>query len=276
MLVLHCGRFSLSLERPQVMGVVNVTPDSFSDGGCWGTPAAAIAHAQRLLEEGADLLDIGGESTRPGAPEVGVEEELARVLPVVQALRDCGRPLSVDTRKPPVMRAVLEAGADMINDVSGFRDPAAIGVVAPSACAVCVMHMQGEPSTMQHAPVYRDVVREVKRMLYGRIEALAAAGVARERCVIDPGIGFGKTPSHNVALLRALGELTALGVPVMVGVSRKSLIGALTGRPTGDRLAGSVAAALAAIEAGARIVRVHDVAATRDAIAVWQALRAPT
>ncbi len=273
MLTLRCGRFEIGLDRPRIMGIVNVTPDSFSDGGLYASADRAIAHARQLLDQGADLLDIGGESTRPGAPEVPADEEIRRVLPVIEALRDRGVPLSVDTRKPAVMRAVIAAGADMINDIGGFRDPAAIEAVRGSSVAVCVMHMQGEPSTMQQAPVYRDVVQEVAAMLYGRLTDLSVAGIARERVVLDPGIGFGKTQPHNVELLRRLDVLAALGQPVLIGVSRKSLIGWLTGRDVAERLAGSLAACLAGIEHGARIVRVHDVAQTRDAIAVWTALR---
>lgn len=255
------------------MGVVNVTPDSFSDGGRHATADSAIAHARRLIDEGADLLDIGGESTRPGASPVDPDAEWARIGPVIAGLRDCGLPLSVDTRRAGVMRRALAAGADMINDVAGFAEPASIEAVAASEAALCAMHMLGEPFTMQREPVYRDVVSEVVGFLYGRLEALVRAGVARERVVLDPGIGFGKTADHNVRLIRELGRLVDLGQPVLAGVSRKSLIGELTGgRPVGDRLAGSVAGALALVDRGAKIVRVHDVGATRQALDVWQAL----
>lgn len=269
---LQCGRFDLELSVPLVMGIVNVTPDSFSDGGRYLAADAAIAHARRLLDEGADLLDIGGESTRPGSAPVGEAEEIARVLPVVEALRDCGRPLSVDTRHAAVMRAVLDAGADMINDVAGFRAPGAVEVVAAGQAGLCVMHMLGEPSTMQQAPVYRDVVAEVGQFLQDRARRLMAAGVAPERITLDPGIGFGKTLEHNLRLLHELPVLAATGFPLLIGVSRKSMIGQLTGRAPADRAAGSVAAALAAVHRGASIVRVHDVGQTKDALAVWRAL----
>jgi dihydropteroate synthase len=270
--VLRCGRFELSLERPLVMGVVNATPDSFSDGGRYAAADEAIAHGRRLLAEGADLLDVGGESTRPGASPLDPAEELARIVPVLEALRDCGRPLSVDTRRPPVMRAAIELGVDMVNDVAGFRTQAAVDAVAGSQVACCVMHMLGDPSTMQQAPVYRDVVSEVRDWLYGRQQALQRAGVAASRIVLDPGIGFGKAMEDNLRLLRGLPALRELGFPVLVGVSRKSLIGHLTGRPVHEREAGSLAAMLAAVARGARIVRVHDVARARDALAVWQAI----
>ncbi|GMV01758.1 MAG: dihydropteroate synthase [Burkholderiaceae bacterium] len=269
---LGCGRFSLALDRPLVMGVVNVTPDSFSDDGRHGTVEAAIAHAHRLIADGADLIDIGGESTRPGATPVAPDEEIARVAPVLDALRDCGVPLSVDTRHPTTMRAAIEHGADMINDIAALRAPGAIDAVHGSSCAVCLMHMQGEPATMQQAPVYDEVVSEVEHFLGERIAALLAAGVARERIVVDPGIGFGKTLRHNLLLLGALDELVAAGQPVLVGVSRKSMLGELTGRPAGQRLAGSLAAMLAAVARGAAIVRVHDVAESRDALRVWMAI----
>lgn len=255
------------------MGVVNVTPDSFFDGGRFAAADAAIAHAHRLLDEGADILDIGGESTRPGAPPVDTATERARIEPVLRALARAGRPLSVDTRNPEVMAAALDAGADMINDISGFASEAAIAAVQAGPAALCVMHMQGDPATMQVAPVYRDVVSEVREFLYLRVQALLAAGVAHERIVVDPGIGFGKTQPQNVLLLRSLRELSDL--PVLVGLSRKSLIGHLTGRIAAERLAGSLGGALGAIERGASIVRVHDVAATRDLIAVWSAIAGP-
>jgi len=271
---LRCGRFELSLDRVRVMGILNVTPDSFSDGGRWFDPAVAIEHGLRMVEEGADLLDIGAESTRPGAPRVPADEELRRLMPVLEALRGCGRPLSVDTRKPEVMQAVLEAGADLINDVAGFTEPGAIDAVRDARAGCCVMHMRGDPLTMQQAPVYRDVVREVADWLAARTAALQHAGVDRSRIVVDPGIGFGKTVEHNCALIARLPELVSGGVPVMVGASRKSMIGAITGRGVDDRLAGSLAAMLAGVAAGARLVRVHDVAATRDALAVWSAIDA--
>ena len=269
---LQCGRFRLSLERPLVMGVVNVTPDSFSDGGRFFSRDAAIEHARRLIAEGADIVDIGGESSRPGAAPVAAGEELERILPVLQALRDTPVPLSVDTTKSEVMRGALAAGAAMINDITALAAPAALEAVAAADCAVCLMHMQGEPRTMQQAPAYADVVREVKEFLSARAAAAERAGIGRSRIVIDPGFGFGKTLEHNLTLLRELRELAALGLPLAVGWSRKSSLGGITGRTAGDRLAPSLAAALIAIQNGARIVRVHDVAATRDALAVWAAV----
>ena len=257
-----------------VMGIINVTPDSFSDGGKNLALDAGIAHARQLVAEGADMLDIGGESTRPGAAPVSLEDELARLLPLIEALRECGVPLSVDTFKPAVMRAVLDAGADMINDIYGFRQPGAIEAVAQGASGLCLMHMQGEPRTMQQAPAYGDVVGDVTAFLREHAERLVAAGVARERICLDPGFGFGKTTAHNYQLMRSLPTIGALGYPLLIGVSRKTMIGAVTGRPVGERVAGSVAAALAAVERGAAIVRVHDVAATVDALKVWQAVRA--
>lgn len=256
------------------MGVLNLTTDSFSDGGSWIDTEAALAQARRMIDEGADLLDLGAESTRPGAPPVPADLEIARLLPVMRALEDCGRPLSVDTRKPEVMRAVLAHGADMINDVCGFGSPEAIEAVRGSTAACCVMHMLGDPLTMQQAPAYRDVVGDVREFLAERCVALEHAGVDRARIVVDPGFGFGKTLEHNVALLARLPELLADGRPVLVGLSRKSMIGALTGRPVDQRLSGSLSAMLAAVERGARIVRVHDVAPTRDALAVWNAIDA--
>ena len=254
------------------MGVVNVTPDSFSDGGRFLEPRAAISHAETLIEQGADLLDIGAESSRPGARGVSAEEELARVMPVLEALSDCPVPVSVDTVKPEVMRAALGAGASMINDIGALRAPGAIEAVAASDAAVCLMHMQGEPHTMQRDPHYGDVVTEVAAFLAERVAAASAAGIARERIAVDPGFGFGKTVAHNFELLRNLDRIAALGLPVVAGWSRKSTLGALTGRPADDRLAASLAAALLAVERGARIVRVHDVAATRDALRVLAAL----
>ena len=265
---LRCGRFSLDLSRPLVMGVVNVTPDSFSDGGRFLAPDAAAAQARRLIEEGADIVDVGGESSRPGAAPVAVEEELARVVPVLRALRDATVPLSVDTTKPEVMRAALAEGAAMVNDITALAAPGALEAVAGSDCAVCLMHMQGEPRTMQARPVYADVVREVKAVLAARLAAAERAGIALSRIVVDPGFGFGKTIDHNLELLRSLREFAGLGVPVLAGWSRKSSLGQLTGRPAADRLAASVAAALIAVQNGAAIVRAHDVAATRDALAV--------
>ena len=270
---LQCGRFRLRLDRPLIMGVVNVTPDSFSDGGRFLDPAAAIAQAHKLIAEGADLVDLGAESSRPGAAAVvSADEELRRLLPVLQGLRDLPLPVSVDTMKPEVMRAALAEGAVMINDINALRSPGAMAAVAAADAAVCLMHMQGTPGTMQQHPSYDDVVAEVKAFLQERIEAACTAGIARESIVIDPGFGFGKTLEHNLELLRHLREFDALGVPLLAGWSRKSSLGKITGKPAGDRLAPSVAAALIAAQNGARILRVHDAAATRDALSVLAAV----
>lgn len=254
-----------------VMGIVNVTPDSFSDGGRYVDAEAAIDHGLALLAAGADILDIGGESSRPGAPPLPLREELQRVMPVLYALRDCGKPLSVDTYKPEVMREAILAGADMINDINAFRAPGAIEAVQGSDCALCIMHMQNVPETMQQQPQYEDVVREVIAFLRERVDTMVAAGIARERLCVDPGFGFGKTVEQNYALLRATRQLRSeLGLPVLAGLSRKSMVGAVTGRPVGQRLAGSIAGALAAVAQGAEIIRVHDVAETVDALKVWR------
>ncbi len=266
--ILHAGRFRLSLDRPLVMGIVNVTPDSFSDGGRFLSCDSAVDHARHLIDEGADIIDIGGESTRPGAAAVSSDEELHRVIDVVEQLAATAVPISVDTRKPEVMRAAVAAGAVMVNDVNALRAPGAIDAVAATDAAVCLMHIRGTPASMQSNPVYADVVAEVRDYLLGRARSLMAAGVARERIVLDPGFGFGKTLEHNVALLRRLDVYASDGFPILAGVSRKSMIGTFTGRPANERLAGSVAAAIIAVQNGARIVRVHDVAATRDALAV--------
>lgn len=269
------ARFAITLDRVRVMGIVNVTPDSFSDGGRWFDPSAALSHAEQLLTEGADILDIGGESTRPGASPVSPEEELRRVLPVVRAAAALKVPLSVDTSKPEVMRAVLDAGADIINDVRALRDPQALAVCAahPSA-GICLMHMPGEPTTMQSLAHYENVTREVGQMLAAAAERVRRAGVAPDRIVLDPGYGFGKKLEHSVQLLQEQAQLLALGYPLLVGLSRKGMLGTLTGgRPAPQRAAASIAAALAAVEHGARVVRVHDVQATVDALAVWRALR---
>lgn len=274
---LQCGRFRLALgpmDRPLVMGILNITPDSFSDSGQFMPLDSALDHAEQMIAEGADMIDIGGESTRPGAPAVPLEEELRRVMPTLYALRDCGKPLSVDTYKPEVMKEALAAGADMINDINGFNAPGALTAVNNSDCGLCIMHMQRDPQTMQAAPVYDDVVQEVAGYLRQRVETLSAAGIARARMCIDPGFGFGKTLAHNLELLKNLEViLQEVGLPLLAGMSRKSMIGLLTGKPVEQRLAGSVAAALVAAENGARIVRVHDVAATVDALKVWQAAR---
>ena len=270
---LQCGRFKLSLERPLVMGVVNITPDSFSDGGMFADTAQAIAHAQRLIGEGADILDLGGESTRPGAAPVSLEVERRRVLPVLEAVASGGVPVAVDTRKPELMREAIAAGAAMINDVTALSGPGALAAVARAPVAVCLMHMQGDPATMQSNPDYRDVVREVRDFLVQRVAVAEAAGIARNRIVVDPGFGFGKTVEHNLALLRSLREFTSLGGALLAGLSRKAMLGRLTGREPLERVHASVAAALLAIQNGAHIVRVHDVAATRDALAVWNAVQ---
>jgi dihydropteroate synthase len=263
----------LDLSEPRVMGVVNVTPDSFSDGGDHFDPGAAVAHGERLAEEGAAILDVGGESTRPGAPTVPVDEEIRRVVPVIARLAARVRvPVSVDTSKPEVMRAAVDAGAQMINDVRALRVPGALEVAAATGAAVCLMHMQGEPGTMQSDPRYDDVVAEVREFLAQRVVACRGAGIPRERLCLDPGIGFGKRPEHNLALIARLGDLGDGSIPVLAGVSRKSLVGIITGRPAGQRLAGSVAFAALCVARGAAIIRAHDVAATVDAVKVAAAI----
>ena len=273
---LECNGRLLRLDRCRVMGIVNVTPDSFSDGGAHATTEAAIAHALRLAGEGADVLDVGGESTRPGADGVSLDEELARVLPVVERLaRETDVPISVDTSKPEVMRAAVGAGAGMINDVRALSAPGAMGAASALGVPVVLMHMMGEPRSMQDAPAYDDVVGDVHRFLAERIFAAEMAGIDKKRIVIDPGFGFGKTREHNLLLLSRLERFLELGVPVLAGVSRKRLIGELTGRDVpADRVHGSVAAHLIAAQHGARLVRVHDVAATVDALRVWEAVAA--
>jgi len=272
--VLRCGRHVVELGETRVMGIVNVTPDSFSDGGRFRDAAAAIAFARKLRDDGAAIIDVGGESTRPGAAPVAEADELARVLPVVEALAGDGAVVSVDTMKPGVMRAAIAAGASMVNDVRALQADGALDAVAMSGAAVCLMHMQGEPRSMQAEPRYDDVVAEVAAFLRERARACEAAGIARERIAVDPGFGFGKSVAHNVALLRELRTVAALGYPVVAGLSRKSTLGALTGRPAGERLAASVAAALTAAANGAAIVRVHDVRETVDALRVWSAVQA--
>ena len=270
---LQCGRYGYALAtRPLVIGILNITPDSFSDGGRFQSLEVALSRAEEMIAEGVDMIDIGGESSRPGAPSLPLDEELGRVMPVLYALRELGRPLSVDTYKPVVMREAILAGADMINDINGFRAPGAVEAVLGSDCALCVMHMQSTPQTMQHKPDYQDVVGEVIAFLRERVDTMVAAGIDRERICIDPGFGFGKTVAHNLALLRNIGRMQQeIGRPVLAGLSRKSMLGALTGKPVEQRLAGSLAGALAAIAQGARIVRVHDVVETVDACKVWQA-----
>lgn len=254
------------------MGIVNLTPDSFSGDGLVGDVDRAIRHARQQFEAGADILDIGAESSRPGAIPTPEHEELRRLIPVLREISAWGIPVSVDTYKPGVMHAALEAGATMINDITGMTDPDALAVVACSDCAVCLMHMQGVPGTMQQAPVYEDVVGEVRGFLRAAVEQCQQFGLAEDRLVVDPGFGFGKTQDHNLALFRALDEGLVGDLPILVGVSRKSMLGAITGRPVGERLSASVAAALIAAQKNAKILRVHDVAATKDALAVWSAI----
>ncbi len=263
----------LSAGTPLVCGILNVTPDSFSDGGLFDNPRRALAHGRQLVDEGADLIDIGGESTRPGSRPPTVEEELTRVIPVIAALSQHVQvPLSVDTSRPEVMRAAVAEGASMINDVRALRRPGALEAVAELGVPVCLMHMQHSPHTMQVQPHYHDVVGEVLDFLGERLEAARGAGIRPENLLVDPGFGFGKTLAHNLALLARLAELRALGAPILVGLSRKTMIGQVTGRRVADRLTGSVAAALIAVQHGAQVLRVHDVAATRDAVAVLRAL----
>jgi len=273
---LQFGRYNFPLHgegfRPRVMGILNVTPDSFSDGGHYQSLEFAISHAEQMILDGVDIIDVGGESSRPGAPPLPLEQELGRVMPVLYALRDMGKPVSIDTYKPQVMREAIIAGVDMINDINAFRAPGAIEAVRDSDCALCIMHMQADPETMQQAPVYGDVVKEVTDFLRERVEALTSAGIDKRRICIDPGFGFGKTVGHNYALLKASGQMIVeLGLPLLAGLSRKSMIGAVTGKPVEQRLAGSLAGALVAVAQGALIVRVHDVAETADALKVWQA-----
>lgn len=267
-------RFRIDLGAPRVMGIVNVTPDSFSDGGLHGGASGALAHCEQLLKDGADILDIGGESTRPGSEPVPLQDELARVLPVLRGAVALGVPVSLDSYKPEVMRAALDLGVDIVNDIKALREPGALDVVAAHAnCGVCLMHMRGDqPKTMQDGdPQYDDVVADVRAFLLARVEALRARGIDDTRITLDPGIGFGKRTEHNVALLVRQAELLSLGLPLLAGWSRKGVLGRLTDRELGDRLVPSVAAALASVQRGARIVRVHDVAATVDALKVWRA-----
>lgn len=271
MSLLQCGRFQLDLAEPKIMAIINLTDDSFSGDGYRADLGAALARAEQALAQGADMLDIGAESSRPGADSVPAAQECERVVRFVEAARALNVPLSIDTVKPEVMRAALEAGADMINDINGFRAPGAIEAVAAGGAGLCLMHMQGEPRTMQVAPQYADVVGEVAAFFEARIAALEDAGVARERIVLDPGFGFGKSVTHNYTLLRELAAVAVGGLPVLAGLSRKSMLGAVTGRAVDERLAASVAAALISVQRGAGIVRVHDVAATRDVLQVWRA-----
>ena len=271
---LACRDRLLDLSQPCVMGVLNVTPDSFADGGRYAGAAAAVERGVEMAGEGAAIIDVGGESTRPGAADVDVDEELARVVPVIEQLVvRVAVPISVDTSKPEVMRAAIAAGASLVNDVKALQAPGALEAVAGTGAAVCLMHMQGEPRTMQVAPSYADVVADVKRFLATRVEACLAAGIGRERICVDPGIGFGKSAEHNLALLAAIDRLAEPGLPVLIGVSRKSLVGIITGRPPEGRLAGSVAFAALAVMGGAAIIRAHDVAETLDAVKVASALK---
>ncbi|MFM8844958.1 MAG: dihydropteroate synthase [Gammaproteobacteria bacterium] len=271
-MLLRCADRALDLATPVVMGVLNVTPDSFSDGGRFINFDAAIAQGLAMLAAGAAIIDVGGESTRPGAEPVGLAEELRRVVPVVRELAATGALVSIDTSKPEVITAAIAAGATMVNDVYALRMPGALEAVS-SGAAVCLMHMQGEPRSMQQAPQYADVVAEVGEFLAARAAACAAVGITRDRLVIDPGFGFGKTLQHNLQLLRGLRQLTQQGLPILAGLSRKSLLGALTGRAVEARLAGSLALAYAALEGGARMIRTHDVAETCDVVKVWSALQ---
>jgi dihydropteroate synthase len=272
---LHCGRYRLVLDRPVVMGILNVTPDSFSDGGRFASLPAAIERAEQMTAEGASIIDVGGESTRPGALKVDAAEESRRVIPVIERLAaTLGLPVSVDTRKAEVMRLAIQAGASMVNDVSALGGPGALDCVAGTDVGVCLMHMQGEPRTMQQSPDYADVVTEVRNFLRARVARCIAAGIEPARLAVDPGFGFGKTLVHNLALLRGLPQLAADGVPVLVGLSRKRMIGELTGQPEGDRLAGSLVLATLAARNGARIVRAHDVGATVAALRIVAAVAA--
>lgn len=280
----ECGRYRFPMSvantnavktvfKPLVMGILNVTPDSFSDGGKFQSLDHAITHAEQMIEDGVDIIDIGGESSRPGAAPLPLDEELKRVIPLIYALRDCGKPISIDTYKPEVMREAIIAGADMINDIRGFASPEARAAVADSDVGLCVMHMQKSPDIMQERPSYENVTRDVIAFLREHCEQLMAAGVEKNRISIDPGFGFGKTLEHNIELLQNISLMQdELGLPVLAGISRKTMIGAITGKPVERRMAGSLAAALAAMAQGARIVRVHDVAETVDAIRVWQAV----
>lgn len=268
-----CGKFQLDLTRPQVMGIVNVTPDSFSDGGKYCSTASAVEHGLQLIAEGADILDIGGESTRPGAQPVSMDEELRRVIPVVEALSAVSSvPLSIDTYKPEVMRAAILAGADIVNDICALREDGALEVVASSNAGVCLMHMQGVPQTMQINPTYHDVVAEVKQFLTDRVDACLAGGILKERILLDPGFGFGKTTAHNIALIQHLDRLAELGFPLLVGLSRKSVLGKIAGGDELQRLHAGLAASVVSVMKGAKIVRVHDVKATVDALKVVAAV----
>lgn len=267
-----CGRFELDLSTPRVMGIVNVTPDSFSDGGKFNTTDKAVAHALELVEQGADILDIGGESTRPGATPVPLDEELSRVIPVIKALIKAGVPLSIDTYKPEVMRAAIDAGVDIVNDVCALQEANALEIVAASQVGVCLMHMQGRPQTMQADPQYQDVVAEVTSFLAARLKAAEQAGIVRGRIVLDPGFGFGKRTEHNLTLLNHLSSLQSLGLPLLVGLSRKSVLGQVVGLSVDERMHASIAASVVSVMKGANIVRVHDVKPTVDALKIVSAV----
>ena len=276
-LLLNCGRYKFSFSdektRPLVMGVLNVTPDSFSDGGRYPSLDLTLSRAEQMIAEGVDIIDIGGESSRPGAQALPVGEELNRLMPVIYALRDCGKPISIDTYKPEVMHEAIVAGADMINDINGFRAIGALDAVKDSDCALCIMHMQSTPQSMQVKPQYIDVVAEVIAFFLERVAILTDAGISRSRLCVDPGFGFGKTLAHNILLLKKIGEIQkAIGLPLLAGLSRKSMIGTITGRSVEHRLAGSLSAAMVAASNGANILRVHDVIETVDALAVWNAI----
>lgn len=275
-MLFQCGSFQCDLSQPKVMGIVNVTPDSFSDGGLYHASEAAVAHAWSLVEQGAAILDIGGESTRPNAAPVSLQQECDRVIPVIEALvsQNVPVPLSIDTYKPAVMRAAIAAGASIVNDVRGLQEAGAVEAVAESQVGVCIMHMQGTPQTMQLDPRYTDVVAEVKAFLQQQRTACLQAGIAAERIVLDPGFGFGKTRHHNITLIHGLPELLALGSPLLVGLSRKSVLGQMTGQDVDARLHASVAAAVVSAMAGARLLRVHDVKATVEALKVVSAIQA--
>jgi dihydropteroate synthase len=267
-----CGKFQLDLSTPKVMGIVNVTPDSFSDGGRFSSADKAIAHAHDLVAQGADILDIGGESTRPGATPVPLDEELNRVIPVIEGLAGIGIPLSIDTYKPEVMREAIKAGVDIVNDVCALQEPQALEIVAASDVGVCLMHMQGRPQNMQQDPQYQDVVKEVYDFLQARLAAAEQAGIAKTRITLDPGFGFGKRTAHNLALLEGLSTLQKLGAPLLIGLSRKSVLGQVAGADVNERLYASLAASVIAVMKGANIVRVHDVKATVEALKVASAV----
>ncbi len=268
-----CGKYQLQLSRPQVMGIVNVTPDSFSDGGKYTSTQVAVSHALTLIAEGADILDIGGESTRPGAAPVPLDEELSRVIPVIEALKGVSTvPLSIDTYKPEVMRQAIAAGADMVNDVRALQEPGALDVVVNTNVGICLMHMQGNPQTMQMAPHYEDVVVDVEQFLADRLQACISHGIAKNRIILDPGFGFGKTREHNIRLIQQLEKLHSIGQPLLVGLSRKSVLGAIAGGDENQRLYASIAASVISAMKGAKIVRVHDVKATVDALKVVTAI----